>query len=57
MTIGTAIVVSIGIICATFLGVCIIGAVMNSKKTRTTNELTQTLTNELNRKLKESFKK
>ena len=31
MTIGTAIVVSIGIICATFLGVCIIGAVMNSK--------------------------
>lgn len=33
MTIGTAIVVSIGIICATFTGALIIGAItMNKKK-------------------------
>ena len=32
MTIGTAIVVSIGMLCATFLGVMIIGAVLAAKK-------------------------
>ncbi len=32
MTIGTAIVASVGIICATFLGVMIIGAVLAAKK-------------------------
>jgi hypothetical protein len=32
MTVGTAIVVSIGMICATFLGVMIIGAVLAAKK-------------------------
>ena len=32
MTIGTAIVVSIGMLCVTFLGVMIIGAVLATKK-------------------------
>lgn len=32
MTIGTAIVVSVGIICATFLGVCVLGVVMTKIK-------------------------
>lgn len=32
MTVGTAIVVSIGMLCATFLGVMIIGAVITSNK-------------------------
>ena len=32
MTVGTAIVVSIGMLCATFISVMIIGAVITSKK-------------------------
>ena len=32
MTIGTAIVVSIGMLCVTFLGVMVIGAVVATKK-------------------------
>lgn len=34
MTIGTAIVISIGMVCATFLGALIIGAVMTVKKNK-----------------------
>lgn len=55
MTIGTAIVASIGIICGTFIVALIIGACMNKKKTDAaaalTNELTNQITSRLNNRL------
>ena len=56
MTVGTAIVVSVAIICATFLGVVIIGVNLAKKKTdaaaKLTNELTNHISKNLNNKLK-----
>ena len=55
MTVGTAIVVSVAIICVTFLGVVIIGANIAKKKTdaaaKLTNELTNSLSNRLNNRI------
>lgn len=47
MTVGTAIVVSIAIICGTFLAVIGIGAVLAAKKANATKALTDELTNKL----------
>ena len=57
MSIGTAIVVSIGIICGTFLAVVGIGAWMNVKKSKATNDLSKVLTDELTNRLKGNLKK
>ena len=51
MTVGTAIVVSIGIICGTFLATVGIGVLLNSKKNKATEALTKTFTDELNKRL------
>lgn len=55
MTVGTAIVVSVAIICVTFLGVVIIGANIAKKKTdaaaKLTNEITSSITEKLTNKM------
>lgn len=51
MTIGTAIVVSIGIICGTFLATVGIGVLLNNKKNKAADTLTKTLTDEINKRL------
>ena len=55
MTLGTAIVVSVAIICVTFLGVVIIGANFAKKKTdaaaKLTNEITSSITDRLTNKM------
>lgn len=55
MTVGTAIVVSVAIICATFLAVIGIGAVLAAKKTNATkaltDEITSSITNRLNNRM------
>lgn len=53
MTIGTAIVVSIAIICVTFLAACLIGAWLTNKKSKAANQISQVITDELSSKLKE----
>ena len=57
MTIGTAIVVSIGILCATFLGVMIIGAVLEAKKTKATKTLSDELKNQITSGIKHIISK
>ena len=57
MTIGTAIVVSIGILCATFLGVMIIGAVLEVKKTKATKSLSDELKNQITSGIKHIISK
>lgn len=56
MTIGTAIVISISILCVTFITVCGIGAWLQVKKSKSANQLTQALTDSISSKLKESYK-
>ena len=55
MTVGTAIVISVAIICVTFLGVVIIGANLAKKKTdaaaKLTDEITSSITNKLTNKM------
>ena len=55
MTLGTAIVISVAIICVTFLGVVIIGANLAKKKTdaaaKLTDEITSSITNKLTNKM------
>ena len=55
MTVGTAIVVSVAIICVTFLGVVIIGANIAKKKTdaaaKLTNEITSSITDKLTNRM------
>lgn len=55
MTVGTAIVVSVAIICVTFLGVVIIGANIAKKKTdaaaKLTNEITSSITDRLTNRM------
>lgn len=55
MTVGTAIVISVAIICVTFLGVVIIGANIAKKKTdaaaKLTNEITSSITDRLTNKM------
>jgi hypothetical protein len=55
MTIGTAIVISISILCVTFLLACCLGASINKKKT--SDQLTQVITEQLTNKLKETLSK
>lgn len=57
MTIGTAIVVSVAIICATFLAVIGIGAVLAAKKTKATKALSDELTNQITNRLKHNISK
>lgn len=52
MTIGTAIVISIAIICVTFLVACCIGAWLTTKKSKAANQISQVITDELTSKLK-----
>lgn len=51
MTVGTAIVVSVAIICVTFLAVIGIGAVLAVKKTNATKKLTDEITSSITDKL------
>jgi flagellar biosynthesis protein FliP len=54
MTIGTAIVLSVAIICVTFLVACVIGAwLTTAKKNKMTNQISQVITDEFATKLKE----
>jgi len=55
MTIGTAIVTSVAIICVTFVVVCIIGASLAKKKSKAAEALTTTLTDEINKRLKQKL--
>lgn len=57
MTIGTAIVVSVAIICVTFLAVIGIGAVLSVKKTKATKALTDKITNSITDKLTNKMNK
>ena len=45
MTVGTAIVVSIGIICGTFLAACLIGCHLNKQKLNQAQEVLKGFTN------------
>ena len=56
MTIGTAIVISVAILCGTFLAVIGIGVAMNKKKTDAAAALTTELTNHISKKLNEKLK-
>ena len=56
MTVGTAIVVSVAIICVTFLGVVIIGANLAKKKTDAAAKLTHDMTNHISKKLGDKLK-
>ena len=51
MTVGTAIVVSVAIICVTFLAVIGIGAVLAVKKTKATKKLTDEITSSITDRL------
>ena len=57
MTVGTAIVVSVAIICVTFLGVVIIGANLAKKKTDAAAKLTNELTNHISKKIEDNLNK
>lgn len=57
MTIGTAIVISIAIVCVTFFGVVCVGASMQKKKTDAAALLTNTISEELKKKLHERINK
>ena len=57
MTVGTAIVVSVAIICATFLAVIGIGAVLAAKKTNATKALTDEITNSITNRLNNRMNK
>lgn len=55
MTIGTALVIIFGMLCATFLITIGIGAAMQKKKNLAAAALTTTLTDEINKRIKKSL--
>lgn len=57
MTIGTAIVISVAILCATFLITLGIGAAMSKKKNDAAAALTTELTNQISSRLKHTLNK
>lgn len=57
MTLGTAIVVSVAIICVTFLAVIGIGAVLSVKKTNATKKLTDEITSSITDRLTNKMNK
>lgn len=57
MTLGTAIVVSVAIICVTFLAVIGISAVLSVKKTNATKKLTDEITSSITDKLTNKMNK
>lgn len=57
MTVGTAIVVSVAIICVTFLAVIGISAVLSSKTTKATKELTDKITSSITDRLTNKMNK
>lgn len=57
MTVGTAIVVSVAIICVTFLAVIGIGAVLSVKKTNATKKLTDEITSSITDRLTNKMNK
>ena len=57
MTLGTAIVLSVAIICVTFLAVIGIGAVLAVKKTNATKALTDEITSSITNKLTNKMNK
>ena len=57
MTVGTAIVVSVAIICVTFLAVIGIGAVLAVKKTNATKKLTDEITSSITDRLTNKMNK
>lgn len=57
MTVGTGIVVSVAILCVTFLITLCIGAAMQRNKNKAAEALTSTLTEEINNRLKTSLNK
>ena len=56
MTVGTAIVLSVAILCVTFLATLGIGAAMSRKKNLAAAALTSTLTDEINKRIKDKLK-
>lgn len=50
MTVGTAIVASIGIICGTLLFMTIIGAILNVKKNSSKDAITDAIIKNINKK-------
>lgn len=57
MTVGTAIVISIGMLCVTFLLTIGIGAILSSRKTKAANDFSKVLTDEITSRLKGNLKK
>lgn len=57
MTLGTAIVISVAIICVTFLAVIGIGAVLAVKKTNATKKLTDEITSSITDRLTNKMNK
>jgi hypothetical protein len=51
MTVGTAIVVSVGIICSTLICLSLIGACIQIKKNQAASNLTKKLTDEISAKI------
>lgn len=52
MTVGTAIVVSVGILAAAWIVTMCIGAWLANKKSNAANQLTKTITDEISAKIK-----
>ena len=57
MTVGTAIVISVAIICGTFLAVIGIGAALAAKKANATKALTDEITNSISNRLNNRLNK
>ena len=57
MTLGTAIVVSVAIICVTFLAVIGISAVLSAKTTKATKALTDEITSSITNRLTNKMNK
>ncbi|MBR2493493.1 MAG: hypothetical protein IKB64_08585 [Paludibacteraceae bacterium] len=51
MTAGTAVVLSIAIICGTILALAVIGAITNNKRNKVASQLTSTITENIVKKL------
>ena len=50
MTLGTGIVISVAILCGTFLAVCAMGVVLNLKKQSTIDDIRKNIENRLRHK-------
>lgn len=55
MTVGTAIVICVAMVCVTFLVVIGIGAWLANKKSKAASILTDTLNSEINKRIKKSL--